>query len=111
MRHLDQFEIDPGVRVTLYPEEDPDYGDEISPEFKRLIDRGDVQQVVVIVETWDKTGELVGRDSLGCVTVGVDDHKQEVRDAIVAHEMIETAKADLNRKINAVVSAYPRGAK
>lgn len=110
MEPLDQFKIEPGVTVKIYPEDEPDWSwvesDAAGADFMERVRRGDVEQVIVTVSMFDKTGELEGSDSLGGIVIGIDDHKQEIRDAIDAHEMIANAKAELDRKIKAILAAY-----
>lgn len=105
MKPIDKFEIEPGVTVYLYPEEDADWDAECfdDPEMQARIRRGDVKQVVVVVKLFDKTGNVEGSSCIGAVTIGLDDHKQEVRDTLDAYEMIEEARQDLAAKLKAIV--------
>lgn len=107
-----KFELEPGVRVTVYPETDPDWSwvdDEASEScnalFKRKIRNGDVSQVIVVVSVVDSSGEVEGSDVLGGIVIGIDDHKQEIRDSIEANDMVDEARADLKRKLDKIISA------
>lgn len=100
---IDKFEIEPGVMVKVYSEFDPDWSWVEDDETKSKVRRGDVEQVIVAVSVFDKSGEVEGTDSLGGIVIGLDDHKQEIRDAIDAHEMIETAREDLKAKLIKII--------
>lgn len=103
MKPIDQFELEPGVIVKVWPEDDPDWSWVDDDDTKRKIKRGDVEQYVIEVLVFDKSGEVSGSDILGGVVVGLDDHKQEIRDCIDANDMVKEAKHDLKNKLDKIV--------
>lgn len=101
--HIAKFELEPGVTVFIYPEPDPDWSWETDEATLRKIRRGDLEQVIVEVVVFDRSGEIKGTDSLGGVVIGADDHKQEIRDTIEAHAMVEEARRDLAERLKRIV--------
>lgn len=110
MARIGKFDLEPGVHVQVYEEEDPDWSwaEEKGSEdaaLMRKVRRGDVQQVFVVVTVFDASGEVEGSDSLGGIVTGLDDHKQEIRDAIDAHDMVSEARKDLAEKLTRIKAA------
>ena len=110
-----KFEIEPGVTVKVYPDEQCDWawaqdGSKESKTLMKKVNRGDVEQVVINISVFDKSGLVEGCDSIGGVVIGLDDHKQEIRDAIADNDMISEARADLKKKLKEIKKVN-RGAK
>ena len=110
MKPIDKFELEPGVVVRLYPEPDPDWSWAESSEDQKKIKRGDMEQVIVEVVIYDASGEVEGSDSIGGVVIGIDDHKQEIRDTIDAYDMVQNARNDLKDKLNRIIHGSKAGA-
>lgn len=110
MKPVATFEYEPGVSVKVYHEDDPDWSWVEDDKTKRMIARGDLEQYIVVVSVFDKSGEVEGSDSLGGIVVGFDDHKQEIRDAIEANEMVANALDDLKAKLTRIIESNKAGA-
>jgi hypothetical protein len=106
MKHIDKFELEPGILVKIYPEFDPDWSwIEVGSKDERLVRDGHLEQVIVEVTVFDSSGEVSGTDSLGGVCIGLDAHKQEIRDTIDSNSMVQEARADLKNKLARILAA------
>lgn len=105
---LAKFNIESDVTVEVFHEPDPDWSwvedfrKDDREKYMEKVSRGDIYQVCLVIRVCDPSGNVIGSDTLGGVVVGLDAHKQEIRDAIDDNDMIDLARKDLASKIERI---------